>query len=177
MLRDPPEIASRPTNGWVGRDPLVGKHCSKPSLDLFPRKCTYVEVTDLRIMVLWSIGFITNRHRTPHQISLCPLLPPPPCYAPEQHQSSIRAKIHLQFLTAFPKCLHMIISREWFDVTILAKTKAGKRTESCDVQEQNFPTMLTMQIKSFFQTPAELLINVDVTSFRAWVYVGLGVPL
>ena len=29
----------------------------------------------LRIMVLWSIGFITNRHRIPpQQISLCPLL-------------------------------------------------------------------------------------------------------
>jgi len=41
---------------------------------LLPRKCTYAKVIDLRIMVLWSIGFIANRHRTPHQISLCPLL-------------------------------------------------------------------------------------------------------
>jgi len=33
-------------------------------------------VIDLRIMVLWSIGFIANRHRIPpHQIILCPLLP------------------------------------------------------------------------------------------------------
>jgi len=32
---------------------------------LFPRKCTNVEVIDLRIMVLWSIGFIANRHRIP----------------------------------------------------------------------------------------------------------------
>ena len=48
---------------------------SKPSLDLFPHKCTHVEVIGLRIMVLWSIGFITNRHRIPpQQISLCPLL-------------------------------------------------------------------------------------------------------
>jgi len=32
-------------------------------------------VIDLRIMVLWSIGFIANRHRIPpHQIILCPLL-------------------------------------------------------------------------------------------------------
>jgi len=38
---------------------------SKPSLDLFSRKCTYLEVIDLRIMVLWSIGFIANRHRIP----------------------------------------------------------------------------------------------------------------
>jgi len=39
------------------------------------RKCTYVEVIDLRIMVLWSIGFIANRHCIPpHHISLCPLL-------------------------------------------------------------------------------------------------------
>jgi len=48
----------------------------KPSLDLFPRKCTYAKVIDLRIMVLWSIAFIANRHRIPHQISLCPLLLP-----------------------------------------------------------------------------------------------------
>jgi len=49
---------------------------SKSSLDLFPRKCMYAKVIDLRNMVLWSIGFIANRYRipTPHQISLCPLL-------------------------------------------------------------------------------------------------------
>jgi len=48
---------------------------SKPSLDLFPRKCTFAKVIDLRNMVLWSIGFIANRYRIPpHQISLCPLL-------------------------------------------------------------------------------------------------------
>jgi len=34
------------------RVPQFDNHCSKPSLDLFPRKCTYVEVIDLRIMVL-----------------------------------------------------------------------------------------------------------------------------
>ena len=38
---------------------------SKPSLDLFPRKCTYAKVIDLRNMVLWSIGFIANRYRMP----------------------------------------------------------------------------------------------------------------
>jgi len=48
--------------------------CSKPSVDLFPHKCTYAKVIDLRNMVLWSIGFIANRYRIPHQISLCPLL-------------------------------------------------------------------------------------------------------
>jgi len=47
----------------------------KPILDLFPRNCTYAKVIDLRIMVLWSIGFIANWRRIPpHQISLCPLL-------------------------------------------------------------------------------------------------------
>ena len=52
---------------------------TKPSLDLFPRKCTYAKVIDLRNMVLWSIGFIANRYRiTPHQINLCPLLLDPP---------------------------------------------------------------------------------------------------
>jgi len=43
-------------------------------LELFPRKCTYAKVIDLRNIVLWSIGFIANRYRTPHQISLCLLL-------------------------------------------------------------------------------------------------------
>jgi len=34
-----------------------------------------VEVIDFRIMALWSIGFIANRHLIPlHQIILCPLL-------------------------------------------------------------------------------------------------------
>jgi len=48
---------------------------SKPSLDLFPRKCAYAEVIDLHSMILWSIGLIANRYRIPsHQISLCPLL-------------------------------------------------------------------------------------------------------
>ena len=48
---------------------------TKPSLDLFPRKCTYAKVIDVRNMVLWSIGFIANRCRiSPHQIILCPLL-------------------------------------------------------------------------------------------------------
>jgi len=32
---------------------------------LFPRKCTYAKVIDLRNMVLWSIGFIANRYRIP----------------------------------------------------------------------------------------------------------------
>jgi len=42
---------------------------------LFPRKCTYAKVIDLRNMVLWSIGFIANQYRIPpNQISLCPLL-------------------------------------------------------------------------------------------------------
>ena len=36
---------------------------SKPSSALFPRKCTYAKVIDLRNMVLWSIGFIANRYR------------------------------------------------------------------------------------------------------------------
>ena len=53
----------------------VGNPCSKPSLDLFPRKCTYAKVIELCNMVLWSIEFIANRYRIPpHQISLCPLL-------------------------------------------------------------------------------------------------------
>jgi len=48
---------------------------TKPSLDLFPRKCTHAKVIDLRNMFLWSIMFIANRYRIrPHQISLCPLL-------------------------------------------------------------------------------------------------------
>ena len=48
---------------------------SKPSLDLFSRKCTYAKVIDLRNMVLWNFGFIANRYRIPpHQIGLCPLL-------------------------------------------------------------------------------------------------------
>ena len=47
---------------------------SKPTLDLFPRKCTYAQVIDFRSSVLWSIGFIANRYRTPHRISVCPLL-------------------------------------------------------------------------------------------------------
>ena len=38
---------------------------SKPSLDLFPRKCTYAKVIGLRNMVLWNIGFIANRYRIP----------------------------------------------------------------------------------------------------------------
>jgi len=37
----------------------------KPTLDLFPRKCTYAKVIDLRITVLWSIGFIANWRRIP----------------------------------------------------------------------------------------------------------------
>jgi len=42
---------------------------------LFPRKCTYAKVIDLRNMALWSVGFIANWHRIPpHQISLCALL-------------------------------------------------------------------------------------------------------
>ena len=36
----------------VVRVPQFENHCSKPSLDLFPRKYTYVEVIDLRITVL-----------------------------------------------------------------------------------------------------------------------------
>jgi len=32
---------------------------------LFSRKCTCAKVTDLRNMVLWSIGFIANRYCTP----------------------------------------------------------------------------------------------------------------
>ena len=47
---------------------FITQASSKPSLDLFPRKCTYVEVIDLRIMVLWSTGFIANRHRIPPPI-------------------------------------------------------------------------------------------------------------
>ena len=48
---------------------------SKPSLDLFSRKCTCAKVIDLRNMVLWNFGFIANRYRIPpHQIGLCPLL-------------------------------------------------------------------------------------------------------
>jgi len=35
---------------------------SKPRLDLFPRKCTYAKVIDLRNMVLWSTGFIAKRY-------------------------------------------------------------------------------------------------------------------
>jgi len=53
----------------------VGNPCSKPSLDLFPRKFTQAKVIALRNMVLWSIGLIDNRiSHAPHQISLCPLL-------------------------------------------------------------------------------------------------------
>ena len=37
----------------------------KPTLDLFPRNCTYAKVIDLRIMVLWSVGFIANWLRIP----------------------------------------------------------------------------------------------------------------
>jgi len=32
---------------------------------LFPRKCTYAKVIDLRNMVLWSIGLIANQYRIP----------------------------------------------------------------------------------------------------------------
>jgi len=46
-------------------------HCSKPSIDLFPRKCTYAKVIDLHSMVLWSIGFIANRHCIPPTKSAC----------------------------------------------------------------------------------------------------------
>jgi len=54
---------------------FITQASSKPSLDLFPRKCSYAKVIDLRNMVLWSIGFIANQYRiTPHQSSLCPLL-------------------------------------------------------------------------------------------------------
>jgi len=53
---------------------FITRAYSKPSLDLFPRQCTYAKVIDLRNMVLWSIGFIANRYRTLHQFSLCPLL-------------------------------------------------------------------------------------------------------
>jgi len=46
--------------------------------DLFPRKCTHAKVIDLRNMVLWSIGFIANRHRIPPTkfacLRYCPLV-------------------------------------------------------------------------------------------------------
>jgi len=45
----------------------------KPSLDLFPRKCTYAKVIDLRNMVLWRIGLQIDI-ASPHQTSLRPLL-------------------------------------------------------------------------------------------------------
>jgi len=32
---------------------------------MFPRKCTYAKVINLRIMVLWSIGFIANGYGIP----------------------------------------------------------------------------------------------------------------
>jgi len=47
---------------------------SKPSLDLFPRKCTYAQVIDFGSRVLWSIGFIANRYRVPPTKLACPLL-------------------------------------------------------------------------------------------------------
>ena len=37
----------------------------KPTSALFPRKCTYETVIDLRIMVLWSIRFISNDIASP----------------------------------------------------------------------------------------------------------------
>jgi len=49
---------------------------SKQSLDLFPLKCTYAKVIDLRNTVLCSIGgsLQIDIAYPPHQISLCPLL-------------------------------------------------------------------------------------------------------
>jgi len=84
---------------------------SKPSLDLFPRNCTYVEVIGFRIMVLWSIGFITNRHRIlPHQISLCPLL-----LGPDQshyNQSRRWSRLHTtlaQITRIAPKWIYTVL--------------------------------------------------------------------
>jgi len=57
-------LISRNAEGVHGQSKF-GKPRSKPSLDLFPRKCTYAKVIDLRNMVLWSIGFIANRYRIP----------------------------------------------------------------------------------------------------------------
>jgi len=46
---------------------FITQASSKPSLDLFPRKCTYAKVIDLRNMVLWNIGFIANRYCIAHR--------------------------------------------------------------------------------------------------------------
>jgi len=45
---------------WLKLTSSITQAYSKPSLDLFPRKCTYAKVIDLRNMALWSIGFIAN---------------------------------------------------------------------------------------------------------------------
>jgi len=53
-------------NGAVLKfDQFQTQASSKSSLVLFPRKCTYTKVIDLRNTVLCSIGFIANRYRIP----------------------------------------------------------------------------------------------------------------
>ena len=46
---------------------FITQASSKPSLDLFPRKCTYAKVIDLRNMILWSIGLQTSHSPSPNQ--------------------------------------------------------------------------------------------------------------
>jgi len=58
----------------VVRVPQFENHCFKPSLDLFPHKCTYAKVIDVHSMMLWSVGFIANRHRIPPPNQPVPVL-------------------------------------------------------------------------------------------------------
>ena len=83
---------------------FIIKASSNPSLDLFPRKCTYVKVMDLCNMVLWTIGFIANRYRiSPHQISLCPLL------TSDMNESQLWSLPSLNFLSADLTWLDMYV--------------------------------------------------------------------
>ena len=79
---------------------------------------------DIRNMVLWSIGLITNRYRIPaHQISVCPLL--------FKSSNFVRSRVNIQVYLIVPFVQQGFIDRFGRDPSRLQLLLLSDADKSC----------------------------------------------